>query len=185
MNNLQEINLGSAPNANDGDDARTGGAKINEAIKVLNQEVPVWKSGQALTEAEAPYYRVYGGKMYVYVGNLPEVTLAADVPGQSSVWKLLGNYIDEKLAKGLKPVQSIFLTANQSIEYTVSQNSNLYAIRISGAATVKIGTTSGGDEINEYSPTEAVVWTLGFRNETSVFFTSDTDITITPVIFQW
>ncbi|MCG7502378.1 hypothetical protein MHM83_10890 [Tenacibaculum sp. Mcav3-52] len=185
MNNLQEINLGSAPNAEDGDDARTGGFKINEAIKVLNQEVPVWKSGQSLTVSEAPHYRVYGGKMYVYVGNLPEVTLSADVPGQTSVWSLLGDYIDEKVSKGLKPAQPISLTANQPHEYTLPQDANLYSIRISGAATVKIGTTSGGNEINEYSPATSVIWTLGFRNELSVFFTSDTDITITPMIFQW
>ncbi|WP_418639662.1 hypothetical protein [Winogradskyella sp.] len=185
MNNLEEIYLGSASNAKDGDDARTGGAKINEAIKVLNQEVPVWKPGQSLTVAEGPHYRVYGGKMYVYVGDLPEVTLSEDVPGQASVWKLLGDYIDEKVSKGLKPTQPITLIANQPHEYTLPQDADLFAMRIGGAATVKIGTTSGGNEINEYSPTTSVVWTLGFRNEASVFFTSDTDITITPMIFQW
>lgn len=95
------------------------------------------------------------------------------------------SFINPEYVKGLKPVQPIALTANQPYEYILPQDANLYAIRISGAATVKIGTTSGGNEINEYSPTEAVVWALGFRNETSVFFTSDTDITITPVMFQW
>lgn len=102
----------------------------------------------------------------------------------NEIKEVVNNNADE-LTKGLKPAQTIDITANQPHEYTLPQNANLYSIRISGAATVKIGTTSGGNEINEYSPATSVVWTIGFRNESSVFFTSDTDITITPMIFQW
>lgn len=89
------------------------------------------------------------------------------------------------IPKGLKPTIPIQLTASQAHQYNLPENSDLYAVKISGATNLKIGRTSGSDEVGKYSPTKSVTWTLGFRSEPAVFFESDTDITITPVIFQW
>ncbi|TDQ27622.1 hypothetical protein DFQ07_1473 [Tenacibaculum caenipelagi] len=95
------------------------------------------------------------------------------------------SFINPEYVKGLKPSQPIALTANQPHEYTLPQDADLYAIRISGASSVKIGTTSGSDDFGDITTSGAVTWQVGFLNETSLFIESDTDITITPMIFQW
>ena len=101
----------------------------------------------------------------------------------NEIKEVVNNNADE-LSKGLKLTDPIPLTANQPHEYTLPQDADLYAIRISGAATVIVGSAAGEDDIIESTSQDARYLQFGFLTNTSVWLKSDTAVTVTPIIFQ-
>lgn len=89
------------------------------------------------------------------------------------------------IPKGLKPNTPIQITAGNPYTYEIPVNADLYALRISDSTNIKLGKTLGADDLGEFSPSQASTWTLGFISVDRVFIESDTNITITPITFQW
>lgn len=75
------------------------------------------------------------------------------------------------------------LTANTAMFFILSSSMLLYAIELKGNATVKVGSTSGGDEYGELTGNAGAILQLGLLRGT-VYFTSDTDVEIVPIIYK-
>ncbi|CAL2106365.1 hypothetical protein T190115A13A_210019 [Tenacibaculum sp. 190524A02b] len=87
---LDKINLGFEPNDGTGDTLRGAGQKINKAIEFLNGSLRQWKPEEYLDEDKAPFYRVYNGVLFIYVGFLPTTTKVGEAPDLSGNWEKIG-----------------------------------------------------------------------------------------------
>lgn len=95
------------------------------------------------------------------------------------------NTIKEEVKKGFKTVAEIQLVANTPTEYTLPENAMLFAFQVTGGGVVTVGTSDNSiDDIGDINSLGSAVLQTGFINQTSVWFQSDIDIKVTPIIYQ-
>ena len=92
--------------------------------------------------------------------------------------------IKTEVAKGLKVMDDISLDGVVSQELVLPENAVLTAIRINGASTITVGSSGGLDDIGDSAAPYVRFLEFGFLPNTSVWIKSDTEVTVTPIIFQ-
>ncbi len=92
------------------------------------------------------------------------------------------NELQKEAEKGMKNDTPIQLEANVSYQYSLPENSNLFAVKVKGSCLLKIGSSDNADDLGEINT--AGVIQLGFIDN-DIWLTANESVEIIPIVYKF